>query len=83
MQQTVYTRYKELQTKDINTSKIKITFSRATIRVKWLNGGKNNVSRTISVLVLRVPKYLLYLVAVKAPDHTSKITTAYFHEIRV
>jgi hypothetical protein len=35
-----------------------IKFSRATSRVKWLNGGKNNVSRTISVLDLRVLKWL-------------------------
>jgi hypothetical protein len=31
-----------------------IKFSRATSRVRWLKGEKNNVSRTISVLVLRV-----------------------------
>jgi hypothetical protein len=31
-----------------------IKSSRATSRVKWLNGEKPNVSRTISVLVLRV-----------------------------
>jgi hypothetical protein len=29
-------------------------FSRAVSRVKWLNGVKINVSKTISVLVLRV-----------------------------
>jgi hypothetical protein len=29
-------------------------FSRAINRVKWLNGEKSNVSKTISVLVLRV-----------------------------
>jgi hypothetical protein len=30
-------------------------FSRAISRVKWLSGEKTNVSKTISVLVLRVP----------------------------
>jgi hypothetical protein len=34
-----------------------IKYSRATSRVKWLNGEKTNVSRTISVLVLRALKY--------------------------
>jgi hypothetical protein len=29
-------------------------FSRAVSRVKWLSGEKTNVSKTISVLVLRV-----------------------------
>jgi hypothetical protein len=35
-----------------------IKFSRATSRVKWLNDEKTNVSRTISILVLRVLKWL-------------------------
>jgi hypothetical protein len=35
-----------------------IKSSRAASRVKWLSGEKTNVSRTISVLVLRVLKYL-------------------------
>jgi hypothetical protein len=35
-----------------------IKFSRATICIKWLIGEKTNVSRTISVLVLRVLKWL-------------------------
>jgi hypothetical protein len=35
-----------------------IKSSWATSRVKWLNGEKTNVSRTISVLVLRVLKWL-------------------------
>jgi hypothetical protein len=32
-----------------------IKFSRAISRVNWLSGEKTNVSKTISVLVLRVP----------------------------
>jgi hypothetical protein len=41
-----------------------IKSSWATSCVKWLNGEKTNVSRTISVLVLRVLKYRL----LKQPD---------------
>jgi hypothetical protein len=33
-------------------------FSRAISRVKWLSGEKTNVSKTISVLVLRVLVWL-------------------------
>jgi hypothetical protein len=40
------------------TTEATIKSSRATSRVKWLNGEKTNVSRSISVLVLRVPKWL-------------------------
>jgi hypothetical protein len=39
------------------TTTKKIQLSRATSRVKWLNGEKNNVLRTISVLVLRLLQY--------------------------
>jgi hypothetical protein len=35
-----------------------IKSSQATSRVKWLNGEKTNISRTISALVLRVLKWL-------------------------
>jgi hypothetical protein len=35
-----------------------IKYSRATSRVSWLSGKKNNFSRTISVLVFRVLTYL-------------------------
>jgi hypothetical protein len=38
-----------------------IKSSRATSRVNWLNGEKNTVSRTISVLVLRVLKSVVIL----------------------
>jgi hypothetical protein len=46
-----------LMMETVSTSEI-IKSSRATGRVKLLNGEKTNISRTISVLVLRVLKWL-------------------------
>jgi len=49
-------------------------FSRAISRVKWLSGEKTNVSKTVSVLVLRVHPEVFETLVFSPLDHLTRLT---------
>jgi hypothetical protein len=59
-----------------------IKFSQATSRVRWLKGKKTNISRTISILILRVLMWLefqpvSYIYLPEPPVHGCMLAKVY------